>query len=103
MPNVSIVFYGDQACYILFTQVLKVNLIEIALSYSSKHDRLITVSDYIFVLVEGDYISTVTKLTYAKQIVSQTFNTGNTINGRKRMLTNLTYTNDFTFAGPIGD
>ena len=82
MPNVSFVFCGDQTCYILFTQVLKVNLIEIALSYSSKQDRLITVSDYAFILVEGDYISAITKLTYAKQIVSQTFNTGNTINSR---------------------
>ena len=82
MPNVSIIFCGDQTCYILFTQVLKVNLIEIALSYSSKQDRLITVSDYAFVLVEGDYILAITKLTYAKQIVFQTCNTGNTINSR---------------------
>ena len=103
MPNVSIVFCGDQTCYILFTQVLKVYLIEIAFSYSSKQDSLITIFDYAFIFVEGDYISTITKLTYAKQIVSQTFNTGNTINCRKMMLTNLTYTNDFTFARPIGD
>ena len=97
MPSV------DQTCYILFTQVLQVNFIEISLSYSSKQDRPITVSDYTFILVEGDYISTITKLTYAKQIVSQSFNTSNTINCRQRVLTNLTYTNDFTFARPIGD
>ena len=68
MPNVSIVFCGDKTCYILFTQVLKVNLIEIAFSYSSKQNSLITISDYTFVLVERDYISAITKLTYAKQI-----------------------------------
>ena len=82
MLNVSIIFCGDQTCYILFTQVFKVYLIEISFSYSSKQNGLITISDYAFVSVEGDYISTITKLTYAKQIVFQTFNTDNTINSR---------------------
>ena len=58
----------------MLAKIYHINLIQIIVSYGSKEGLVIFCLDYALVFVEGDNITTITKLTYARLVILQNFN-----------------------------